>query len=83
MTYLFVAFSGRNTAYRAFEILRETGVACAIISTPSSANVGCGLSIKFNENSLNKVRGVLRGVSNHYGMFRATQIGGKILVTRL
>ncbi len=83
MTYLFVAFRSRSAAALAYNKLSSLGVNCSIFSTPSAANVGCGLSIKFNEQSINEVRSICAGVTNCAGFFRSMQTNGKTFITRL
>lgn len=83
MTYLFVAFRSRSAAALAYNKLSTLGVICSIMSTPSAANVGCGLSIKFNEQSINAVHSVCGSVNNCAGFFRCVQANGKTFITRL
>ena len=83
MTFLFVAFSGRNYASYAFQRLSQSGVNCALFSTPTSANLGCGLSIRFNESDLYAVQQVCSSTNCCVGFFRAMRINQKIVVTRL
>lgn len=46
MREFFVAFRSRAEAIRFYEALMTYHVNCKIINTPSSAGVGCGLSVK-------------------------------------
>ena len=83
MTFYFVAFSSRSSASVAYQRLCDMGIVCALFSTPTSANVGCGLSIRFNPDSLPAVRKVCSQVTRCVGFFRGTRINQKIVVTRL
>lgn len=83
MTFYFVAFSSRSSASLAYKKLCELGVSCALFSTPTSANLGCGLSIRFNAESLPTVRRVVSSGTRCVGFFRGTRINQKIIVTRL
>jgi len=83
MSFLFVAFSSRSYASHAYQKLLQSGVSCALFSTPTSANLGCGLSIRFNERDLFAVRQVCSTTNGCMGFFRAIQINQKIVVTRL
>ena len=44
-------FRARNDAIRVYDFLRKKGVACAVVSTPSSLKTGCGLSVVFPSSS--------------------------------
>ena len=46
MREFFVAFRSRAEAIRFYESLVGYHINCKVINTPSSAGVGCGLSIK-------------------------------------
>lgn len=83
MTFYFVAFSSRSSASLAYQKLCEKGVSCALFSTPTSANVGCGLSIRFNPQSLPIVQAVCSQGGRCVGFFRGIRINQKIVVTRL
>ena len=83
MTFLFVAFSSRSYASMAYQKLSQSGVSCALFSTPTSANLGCGLSIRFNSCDLGIVQQVCGTTKGCVGFFRAMRINQKIVVTRL
>ncbi len=46
MREFFIAFRSRSEAIAFYEALLGYRVMCKIINTPSSAKVGCGLSVK-------------------------------------
>ena len=46
MREFFIAFRSRSEAIAFYEALLGYRVICKIINTPSSAKVGCGLSVK-------------------------------------
>ena len=83
MDYIIVVYRSRSVSIRAYNFLLSKGVTCALISTPRSANVGCGLSVKFGRNVFPHVRDVLSQGETFVGFFlvRSTQQGN--LVTRI
>ena len=69
MEYIIAVYRSRNVSMRAYNFLSKNGVTCALISTPRSANVGCGLSVKFNKADLAAVRAVLSSAETFVGFF--------------
>lgn len=49
MEYIIAVYRSRNVSIKAYNFLLSNGVTCALVSTPRSANVGCGLSVKFGK----------------------------------
>ena len=56
MEYVIAIYRSRSVTISAYNYLLNKGVNCALISTPRSANVGCGLSVKFSRDALSAVR---------------------------
>lgn len=81
--FLFVAFRSRSAASIAYQKLCSAGVVCSLFSTPSATNLGCGLSIKFNQSDLPTVSALCNMGMSCAGFFRATKVNEKIIVTRL
>ena len=46
MREFFIAFRSRTEAIRFYEALLTYNIGCKVINTPSSAGLGCGLSVK-------------------------------------
>ena len=69
MEYIIAVYRSRNVSMRAYNFLSSQGVTCALISTPRSANVGCGLSVKFSKSAFPAVRGVLSSAETFVGFF--------------
>ena len=69
MEYIIAVYRSRNVSMRAYNFLSKNGITCALISTPRSANVGCGLSVKFNKADLGAVRAVLSSAETFVGFF--------------
>ena len=59
MREFFVAFRSRADAVRFYEVLLSYNVNCKIINTPSSAGVGCGLSVKLFAKDMRQAKIVL------------------------
>ena len=58
MTYLAV-FRSRAQALDFLNAVKKTGVPAQAVSTPKEAGVGCGISIKFDEQFLGRAKAVL------------------------
>ncbi len=59
MTVLTV-FRSRAQALDCVSLLRGAGVPAAAVNTPKEAGVGCGLSVKFEEGFLPRVKSLLQ-----------------------
>lgn len=46
MREFFIVFRSRSEAARFYGVLADYGISAKLINTPSSAGVGCGLSVK-------------------------------------
>ncbi len=82
MREFFIPFRSRSDAIRFYEALIGYGVTCKIINTPSSAKVGCGLSVKLFARDMQLARTVLtRGrYQSAVGVFYFSQNGTAIRV---
>ena len=69
MEYIIAVYRSRNVTLRAYNFLSSQGVTCALISTPRSANVGCGLSVKFNKADFPTVKSALASGETFVGFF--------------
>lgn len=59
MNEFFAVFRSRTHAIDCAQTLRSINVACMLTDTPRAANVGCGLSVKFNAHNFAKVKLVI------------------------
>ena len=80
MEYVIAVYRSRSVSIRAYNFLLSNGVTCALVSTPRSANVGCGLSVKFNRSVFPNVREVLSRGETFVGFFlvRSTLSGNTV-----
>lgn len=80
MREFFVSFRSRAEAVRFYESLVSYHISCRIINTPSSAKVGCGLSVKLFARDMQTARVVLqRGkFQSVIGMYYFSQNGNAI-----
>ena len=69
MEYIIAVYRSRNVSMRAYNFLSSQGVTAALISTPRSANVGCGLSVKFAKSAFPAFREVLASGETFVGFF--------------
>ena len=83
MGYIIAVYRSRNVSIRMYNMLLNNGVTCALVSTPRSANVGCGLSVKFSATVLPHVRNVLAGGETFVGFFVVKNTLNGTLVSRL
>lgn len=69
MEYIIAVYRSRSVSIRAYNFLLQNGITCALISTPRSANVGCGLSVKFSRDVFPHVRQALQNGETFVGFF--------------
>ena len=69
MEFVIAVYRSRNVSMRAYNFLQSQGVTCALVSTPRSANVGCGLSVKFGKSALPAFKDALSSVETFVGFF--------------
>lgn len=67
MNEFFAVFRSRTHAIDCAQTLRSLSVVCLLTDTPRAANVGCGLSVKFNARNFAKVKLVIS--KKNYGSF--------------
>lgn len=80
MREFFVAFRSRAEAVRFYEDLISYHIVCKLINTPSSARVGCGLSVKLFAKDMGQARIVLQrgGYDSAIGFYYFSQNGNAI-----
>lgn len=80
MREFFIAFRSRSEAIKYYETLLNYRITCKIINTPSSAKVGCGLSVKLFAKDMPMAKKVLeRGrFSSAIGIYYFSQSGNAI-----
>ena len=59
MREFFIAFRSRSEAILFYEALLGYRIVCKVINTPSSAKVGCGLSVKLFAKDMQLAKRVL------------------------
>ena len=69
MEFVIAVYRSRNVSMRVYNYLSSQGVTAALISTPRSANVGCGLSVKFNKSAYPALKGILSSAETFVGFF--------------
>ncbi len=82
MEYAVAVYRSRNVTMQAYNFLIKNGINAALISTPRGANVGCGLSVRFNLCDLSKVRRALTA-ETFVGFFLVKVTMSGTTVTRL
>ncbi len=84
MDAILAVFRSRAQAYDCAEKLNRRGVAARTVSTPTEANAGCGLSVRFAAADFPRARGILSaaGYSAFAGFFRIAVRGGHAFVVR-
>lgn len=71
--YVIVVFRSRQHALAFKDALTQYGVKCSVISTPKELSLGCGLSVKFDNRSINKVSEIMKDKKlNSNGMYSIT-----------
>ena len=82
---ILAVFRSRAQALSCLSRIRAAGVCAAAVSTPREANVGCGISLRFPERDLLRVRRAIAGMncSAFVGFFRMDICGGRTYVRPL
>jgi hypothetical protein len=82
MREFFIVFRSRSEAVRFYEMLIGYRVPSKIMNTPSSAGIGCGLSVKMFSKDMSKAKVVIeRGKFNSVaGFFYLSQNGAAIRI---
>lgn len=85
MQYALVAFRSRNQTAKMYEIFLANGIFCKIINTPKEANVGCGISIRFDLSQLQNAKQLVGTYQQQsfIGFFKVTVLSGRYLVKHL
>lgn len=81
--FLIAAYRSRQAVMRLDGALRRAGIKTDIVSTPRAVAVGCGLSVRFEESDLGRVRKLVQAenTSTFLGIYRVQRLGGRILVS--
>lgn len=61
MTELLAVFRSRSQAADCNSRLRRGGIPSMLINTPKEAGIGCGLSVKFPQNTEMRARAIISG----------------------
>lgn len=74
ISYIIVVFRSRQHALAFKDTLTQHGVKSSVISTPKELSLGCGLSVKFDVQSKEKVSKILseNNIANSNGMYSIT-----------
>lgn len=81
MEYVIAVYRSRNITMRAYNFLLQRGVTAALVSTPRSVNVGCGLSVRFVQTYLPRYRQVLSDAETFVGFYLVRNTTRGTLVT--
>ena len=83
MDYAIATYRSRNVTMQAYNYLIKHNITAAIVSTPRSANVGCGLSVKFPVSALSAVSNILSRGETFVGFFLVKVTARGTVTTRL
>ena len=85
MTEILAVFRSRSQAIDCNSRLKRYGISATLINTPKEANVGCGLSLKFYENVLNRAKPVILSgnYSAFYGFYMMKNVYGRTFFGRV
>lgn len=82
MGYMIAAYRSRSVSMKIYYRLQEKGFTCSLVSTPHAANVGCGLSVRFDRRDVEKLREPLSSAPTFAGIFLVQNFNGKTVVVR-
>lgn len=84
MNLLLAVFRSRTQTLAFADAMRRQGLYSAVVSTPSEARVGCGVSAKFRYEDLRRAEMILRRYrSGLYGVFEVLPRDGGRQLRRL
>ena len=85
MQYIIVSFRSRNQTAKMYEIFTSNGIPSKIINTPREVNVGCGISIRFDETFFLKAKMLANSYpqTSFVGFFRVFISGSKYVAKRI
>ena len=84
MRYIIAAFKSQNEAMAAFELLTNNKITARLTNTPQGAHLGCGISVKIDDNSYEKANALLSGrYSTFAGFFSVVRTNGHTIVTKM
>lgn len=83
MDYAIATYRSRNVTMQVYNYLIKNNITAAMVSTPRSANVGCGLSVKFPVSALHSVRDTLSRGETFAGFFLVKVTNSGTITTRL
>ena len=79
--YGIAAYRSRSQVLQMEALLRREGVACSVVSTPREVALGCGLSVRFELEDVERVRRVVGKlpVTGLIGLYRVHATGPRRL----
>ena len=79
------AFRSRQQVMRFETALRREGIFARVVTTPREVAMGCGLSVRFELNELQRVKGVLgrENPGNLIGLYRVDYENGHPVISAI
>ncbi len=83
--YLFAAFRSREHSIRFYETLKSMRVPATVMNTPREAEIGCGLSVRFDDRQKFTVQKALARTeySSFIGVFEVVISGGRKYISKI
>lgn len=80
--YGIAAFRSRQQVLRFEDALHREGIACGVVTTPRAVALGCGLSVRFDIENIERVKNVLmrENPGNLIGIYRVEYSGGRPVI---
>lgn len=74
MRYIIAVFKSRNETLYLANLLKQNGIFSSVINTPKEAGQACGISVRFDERVLQKVKTLIlnRPFRSFHGFYRIT-----------
>lgn len=63
MTEILAVFRSRSQAIDCMQRLKALKIPASLVSTPREANIGCGLSLRFPQSVVGRVKNVITGAN--------------------
>ena len=81
--YIIAVFSLRTSTMQFFSLLKKNNVRSLIVETPKSASASCGISVRFEVESLNVAKQILAssGIKNFVRFYLVSQRFNQVVLS--
>ncbi|MGL5049872.1 MAG: DUF3343 domain-containing protein [Fusobacteriaceae bacterium] len=81
--FLLLSANSTHVVMKCDGILKDAGIACRVIPLPSEVSASCGLSIKTELESLEKIRNILEMENLNLDFYKVKKMGIKKIIEKI